>query len=295
MPVRVRPRARCLGVFSIYALFFCMRKSLAKILWIVLFPVWVWGESTPIPSETLQLAVVVAPHASTKNALMRLYRRDHARSPWREETPWWPVLIGKAGMGWGIGLHPPQPGLQKREGDKRAPAGVFKIGRILGHAASLPEGASREWPYRQVTERDVWVDDPKSQFYNRHLILGEDGIPENYDVHRMRLGDNAYRWLVLIEHNYEAPVPYAGSAIFFHVRRGVQRASAGCTVMALEDLEAFIKWLRPEARPVLVQLPLENYLKKQSQWRLPRLKNLPTRPSGLWPQVELGHIRDLNQ
>jgi L,D-peptidoglycan transpeptidase YkuD (ErfK/YbiS/YcfS/YnhG family) len=197
-------------------------------------------------------------------------------------------------MGWGIGLHPPQAGLQKQEGDKRAPAGVFRIGRILGHAARLPEGSSAQWPYRQVTERDVWVDDPKSEFYNRHLVLGEDGVPEGYKAHRMRLGDEAYRWLVLIEHNYERPVPYAGSAIFFHVRRGVQRASAGCTVMAVEDLERFIRWLRPEGRPVLVQLPLLNYQKVQGQWGLPQLRDLPSRPTVFWPKVKRGDIEDLH-
>jgi L,D-peptidoglycan transpeptidase YkuD (ErfK/YbiS/YcfS/YnhG family) len=171
---------------------------------------------------------------------------------------------------------------------------VFRIGRILGHAARLPEGASLRWPYRQVTERDVWVDDPNSPFYNRHLILGEEDGTEGYDVHRMSLGDRAYRWLVLIEHNYENPVPYAGSAIFFHVRRGVQRASAGCTVMALEDLERFICWLRPEGQPVLVQLPVANYRKVQVQWGLPRLRDLPSRPTGFWPEVELGDLRDLH-
>ncbi|MDW8349512.1 MAG: L,D-transpeptidase family protein [Verrucomicrobiae bacterium] len=267
---------------------------LSRFLLLITYGSFCFLQATPIPQNTLQLAVVVAPHASTKNALMRLYSRENSQAPWKEDTPWWPVLLGAAGMAWGIGLHPPQPGIQKKEGDKRTPAGVFKIGLILGHAERLPAGSSPDWPYRKVTDKDIWVDDPTSPHYNQHLILGQDGIPNDYQAHRMTLGDQAYRWLVLIEHNYKPATPYAGSAIFFHVRRGIQRASAGCTVMALDTLENFIRWLRPQSHPVLVQLPLKNYQKFREQWKLPLLRDLPTRPSAFWPPAELGHITDLH-
>ena len=45
-----------------------------------------------------------------------------------------PVTIGRAGSAWGLGLHPAQRGPQKREGDGRAPAGVFRIGTAFGYA-----------------------------------------------------------------------------------------------------------------------------------------------------------------
>ena len=40
----------------------------------------------------------------------------------------------------------------------------------------------------------------------------------------MRSGDFAYHWLIEIRHNSDPPVPGAGSAIFFHIRRGVNQA-----------------------------------------------------------------------
>ena len=53
----------------------------------------------------------------------------------------------------------------------------------------------------------------------------------------MRLGDHAYRWLIEIKHNSDPPKPGYGRAIFFHVRRGPERRTTGCTVMTLENLE----------------------------------------------------------
>jgi len=79
-----------------------------------------------------------------------------------------PARIGREGMAGGIGLHPPQPGLQKVEGDWRAPAGVFTIGDALGDVL-LSEPMA--WPMLTVTERPLWVEDSSSPHYNQHLVV----------------------------------------------------------------------------------------------------------------------------
>jgi L,D-peptidoglycan transpeptidase YkuD (ErfK/YbiS/YcfS/YnhG family) len=46
-----------------------------------------------------------------------------------------PVVIGRTGAAWGIGLHdvpPDSDGPVKQEGDGRSPAGVFTIGEAFG-------------------------------------------------------------------------------------------------------------------------------------------------------------------
>jgi L,D-peptidoglycan transpeptidase YkuD (ErfK/YbiS/YcfS/YnhG family) len=85
----------------------------------------------------------------------------------------------------------------------------------------------------------------------------------------MRQGDFAYRWLVEIRHNADPPVPGFGSAIFFHIRRGPDRPSAGCTTMAEGDLVALIKWLRVDQHPRYVCLPRLEYLRYWKAWNLP--------------------------
>jgi L,D-peptidoglycan transpeptidase YkuD (ErfK/YbiS/YcfS/YnhG family) len=64
-------------------------------------------------------------------------------------------------------------------------------------------------------------------------------------------------------------VPGGGSAIFFHVRRGPDKPSAGCTTMAVEPLEWMIRWLRPEDSPHYVLLPRADYMALRLKWRLP--------------------------
>jgi L,D-peptidoglycan transpeptidase YkuD (ErfK/YbiS/YcfS/YnhG family) len=85
----------------------------------------------------------------------------------------------------------------------------------------------------------------------------------------MRPGDFAYRWLIEIRHNSDPPVPGAGSAIFFHTRRGVTRPTAGCTTMAKEDLVRTITWLKAAARPCYALLPQAEYEQKWRSWNLP--------------------------
>ena len=97
----------------------------------------------------------------------------------------------------------------------------------------------------------------------------------------MRSGDFAYRWLIEIRHNADPPVAGAGSAIFFHIRRGVNRPTTGCTTMAESDLVKIVAWLRAARHPCYALLTTGEYEKKWRAWELPspgksdRLHKLP--------------------
>ena len=85
----------------------------------------------------------------------------------------------------------------------------------------------------------------------------------------MHLGDHAYTWLVLIEHNYEDPDAHAGTEIYFHVRRGEHYRTAGCTTMAQDDLVHLVKWLRPGSNAMMVELTRADYQRVWKEWNLP--------------------------
>jgi L,D-peptidoglycan transpeptidase YkuD (ErfK/YbiS/YcfS/YnhG family) len=180
------------------------------------------------------------------------------------------VLFGRNGLAWGIGVRAVDlPGPRKVERDKRAPAGLFEIGKVYGYAARLPEGAS--YPYHQVVEGDAWIDDPALPHYNQFVHVDPANPPPWYARQRMRLDDFAYRWLVEIRHNTDPPAPGAGSAIFFHIRRGENKPTAGCTTMTRENLERMIRWLRAERRPHYALLPRGEYERLREKWGLPVL------------------------
>lgn len=147
--------------------------------------------------------------------------------------------------------------------------GRFAVGTILGDAPALPSGSL--WPdYVQKTERTAWVGDPALPGYNHLYVLPEgEAPPPWFDKEKTRLHDPAHEWEVLIEHNYPESAPGLGSAIFFHIRRGPDRPSYGCTVMAREELERLVRWLDPAKHPQVVQLDEADYRRLWQAWDLP--------------------------
>jgi L,D-peptidoglycan transpeptidase YkuD (ErfK/YbiS/YcfS/YnhG family) len=226
-----------------------------------------------VPDDCTQLILALAPDWNAiRGTLQRLERTRGGE--WRAVSATVPVLFGKNGLAWGIGVAGrDEPGLHKKERDGRAPAGIFEIGQVFGYDAKLPPGG--DYPYHQVTEADIWSDDPRSPNYNRHVLIDPQKAPDNYSHEKMRSGDFAYRWLIEIRHNSNPPIPGAGSAIFFHIRRGANRATTGCTTMAEPDLVKLITWLRADQHPCYALLPVAEYERKWQDWHLPPPEKRP--------------------
>lgn len=216
--------------------------------------------------DVRQLIVSVAPSWDSTTGRLQLFERKDGG--WAASGAAWPVLYGKSGLVWGRGvLGTGEPGAHKQERDGRAPSGIFRIGKIYTYDAALPAGA--KYPFRTVGSGDAWVDDVTSPDYNRHVTVDPANPPPWFEKQKMRHGDFAYRWLVEIRHNSDPPVAGAGSAIFFHIRRGPARPSAGCTTMAEENLVKLIRWLRADQHPHYALLPRAEYEAKWKAWGLP--------------------------
>ena len=185
-------------------------------------------------------------------------------------------MVGRNGSGWGFGLNPaPAQAIAagdpiKREGDGRAPAGVFAIGTAFGYAGS----AATALPYQPMDAGDWCIDVSGSPLYNRIVDVdkvGEAAIAGSTEPMRRDLhadGDQRYRLGFVIEHN-TAQVPMAGSCIFAHLWKTPDTATAGCTAMAPATMDAVLAWLDPAQRPVFVLLPASEYRALQAAWRLP--------------------------
>src|ERR1700682_671862 len=226
------------------------------------------GYAAGVPDNCTQLIVGISPDWNSMRGQMQFFERAPGGN-WPAVAPSHPVLFGKHGLAWGSGLAgQSEEGLRKTERDGRAPAGIFQIGKIYTYDAQLPAGA--DYPFHQVTTADAWVDDVKSPDYNRFVTIPDPAKPPPWFAkQKMRHNDFAYRWLVEIRHNSDPPVPGAGRAIFFHIRRGVDRPTAGCSTMAKSDLVKLIIWLRAPRHPCYVLLPASEYDAKWQNWRLP--------------------------
>ena len=242
-----------------------IRSSIVLGLWLLVSNAHADG----VPPDCTQLIVAIAPDWDSMHGQLQLFGRKVAGSNWTADSPRFPVLFGKNGVAWGTGLAGQnEEGLRKKERDGRAPAGVFRIGKIYTYDRELPAGA--DYPFHQVTTADAWVDDVNSPDYNKFVTIDNpEQPPPWFEKQKMRHNDFAYRWLVEIRHNSDPPVPGHGSAIFFHIRRGVNRPTAGCTTMAEENLVSLIRWLRAARHPCYALLPRKEYEERRQAWDLP--------------------------
>lgn len=228
----------------------------------------------PLGAEVRQLILSIAPEWSSNRGTLQRFERT-VDGAWIKIGEPAPVLFGYNGLAWGRGVRSGSgPGERKREGDGRTPAGVFALGTIYGNDPRLP--ADADYPYHQVTELDAWPDDPANPFYNRHVTVDAAQPPTWFDGQRMRTGDPAYRWRVEIRHNADPIEPGAGSATFFHIRRGENRRTSGCTTMAEPALHDLVVWLRATAHPHYVVLPQADYQRHWQEWGLPRPESSPS-------------------
>lgn len=198
-----------------------------------------------------QLALVLADSWESRRGEMRLYERTPG-GPWKQLGGPVAVELGKNGLGWGLGLHgEPGDGPVKREGDGKAPAGIFKISGAFGYAPAR----KLKIPYMHASDTAVCVDDAKSSRYNRTFDSSSVPGRDWKSAEDMRRKDRQYELGLFVEHNTAPPVPGAGSCIFMHVREGKSKYTSGCTAMTLKDMERLASWLDASKNPVLVQLP----------------------------------------
>ncbi len=198
--------------------------------------------------ECLQLCVVLAAGWAGHDGHM--YRYEKCGAAW-ELLDAHPVVIGQKGI-----TH------EKREGDMKTPAGIFTFGPIFGF-----QECDIKMPYIKADEYLECVDDPKSIYYNRFVYRD---TPRDWNSSEKILSIDLYKWGIFVNYNVEQ-VPHKGSCIFFHLWRGPERGTAGCTAMEEEKLKELIFWLDPAKKPVLVQFPVEEYNKRREEWGFPEI------------------------
>lgn len=201
---------------------------------------------------TAQIVVVVA--ASWESTTATLTRFERTARGWSAIDSW-PVTLGHRGLGWGIGLHPAGlAGPEKREGDRRAPAGIFVLESAFGTKAFEPRG----FPWRRTDGADLWVDDPESSHYNEWVRSVDASLRRDWkSAEVLRREDGLYDFAIVVGHNRGPVVKGRGSAIFLHAWSAPGNSTIGCTAMEKRRVRELIEWLDASKRPLLVQAPRE--------------------------------------
>jgi zinc D-Ala-D-Ala dipeptidase len=200
--------------------------------------------------DSTQLIVVTTPDwDATKGVLTLHERRDGTWIPVGDAIP---IVVGRTGLAWGDGLPLPlrREGPVKKEGDGKAPAGLFAITSLFGYDAQPPDA---HMPYIIATPTAECVDDVTSPHYN--TIVDTQTVPKTWTSSETMLRrDDLYREGIVVAHNSNPPISGRGSCIFLHLWSGPDSSTAGCTAMSREDLARLTRWLDAERHPLLLQL-----------------------------------------
>jgi D-alanyl-D-alanine dipeptidase len=214
-----------------------------------------------------QCLVVTSRDWNAPTGVLRAFERKSSRGAWRPKVDAIPVVLGKKGLAWGRGLVGFNSPLRKVEGDNKAPAGIFRLGPAFGYASK----SGARWiklAYVPLTKETEGVDDPRSRYYNRLVERSKIAKVDWKTSEQMLRSDVLYKWGVFVAHNPTA-TPGGGSCIFLHIWKNSRAATAGCTAMPEQDLVNVLRWLDPDARPILVQMPAKEYDGLRSKFNLP--------------------------
>jgi L,D-peptidoglycan transpeptidase YkuD (ErfK/YbiS/YcfS/YnhG family) len=192
-----------------------------------------FAQSCPEPLSSARGLVLVTSESMTAiTGTARMFERASPGETWRAVAPAEPVLLGRAGMAWGLGFHQLASAGEphKIEGDKRTPAGIYRIGPSFGFAASSRPG------YIRLAQDTVCVDDPASPAYN--TITSRRAVGSKVHGEDMRTVQR-YRRGIVVDYPTDGKAR-GGSCIFIHVQRSATSPTAGCIAL-------------PEARVVALQ------------------------------------------
>ena len=175
------------------------------------------------------------------------------------------VNLGFNGLAWGLGaVEMPKKtaaGLMKKEGDKRAPAGIFSLTEAFGYS----QRSDTKLPYLHATKSLICVDDVNAANYNK--IVTVQGNEKSFEY--MKRSDELYKYGVVVGHNMQAKRGY-GSCIFLHIQRDEKSPTLGCTSMKESDIKKIVQWLDKDKNPILIQIPKQEA--KEVLKRYPSLK-----------------------
>lgn len=184
-----------------------------------------------------QVIVVETNGPDMTDAELRSFEKTN--NNWRESQRPIPARIGRNGFA---------PSGEKCEGDGRTPRGIYPLGLAFGYVTKIDSAM----PYRQMTPKDIWVDDPGSPDYNR---LKKRGQTRARSFEDMVLTDDRYKYGIVIHYNTDPVIPGHGSAIFLHVWKDPQTPTSGCIAISEENILKLLRWLDPAKRPLIM---LEN-------------------------------------
>jgi len=183
-----------------------------------------------------RLVIVTVPDMTSVKATVHIFtRKTPADATWERVAQPEPAVVGAAGIGWAEDFNhlakKDEP--VKREGDKRTPAGIFRIAGPFGFEASKISGYTK-----LQAGKSFCVDDPTSLLYGR--IVDKRLAATTKSSEDMSAVPGLRRGLVV---DYPARRgAKAGSCIYIHVWDGAEAGTNARIGMPEERITVLQEW-----------------------------------------------------
>ncbi len=182
-----------------------------------------------------RILIITVPDMNTAKGTLRTFERASPIARWTPRSESEPAVVGARGIAWGHRFsHLAKSGEPiKQEGDKRTPAGIYRLGAAFGFAKDDRAGRVQLAPGRHFC-----VDDVSSPLYGQIVARSTAGDKASGED----MAANAlYRRGIFIEYP-----PYgkakAGSCISLHVWQGEGIGTAGCVALPEARLAQLQDW-----------------------------------------------------
>lgn len=132
----------------------------------------------------------------------------------------------------------------KKEGDYKIPAGLYNLPFVFGYERDI----NTKMKFITLNFDHVWICDSTDENYNQ-MIEDIEGIYKKNPNEILKRKDHLYKYGIVIGYNMNPIVKGKGSAIFIHVERKENSATAGCITISEDRIKKLIEWLDPTKQP----------------------------------------------
>ena len=130
----------------------------------------------------------------------------------------------------------------KKEGDKKTPKGIFKIGNLY-FRKYRKEKPSTSLKSIEINKDMGWCDDvsfPKK--YNKLFK-----IEKKIKHEKLKRKDYKYDFIIPVKYNFKKPIPGKGSCIFIHLTKDY-KPTAGCIALKEKDFLIMLKLIKKNSK-----------------------------------------------
>ena len=138
--------------------------------------------------------------------------------------------------------------MQKQEGDKKTPTGVYRFTMAFG----LKANPGTILPYHQIVDGDYYVDDGNSQYYNK--LANTKQVQKDWNsAEDLMAQAPQYNYGLVLDYNPEC-TPGKRSAIFLHCPKSWNNTgTSGCISIPEEDMKQVVCQVDTGTKIVVVQ------------------------------------------